>query len=135
MTIVLPCVEQHTSTTPSDADLKMGKTDHAEQILDISASVVRALNYSSPSSTHDPTLRAAVVEELESWNIGSATNGIMKYLEVGLGAAEVSCTIFEHRDVCLYASKFMYPWHYFDLKVVIAVYTAYAESRISHVPC
>lgn len=82
---------EYIGVLPSKMNGKVGDLDHAYEngILDIAASFIRALDYSPPPYSQDPALKAAAVEELESWNVGEALDGFMKYLDMGLAAAEV----------------------------------------------
>ncbi|KZV67270.1 terpenoid synthase [Peniophora sp. CONT] len=94
---------------PSKMNGQPGDLDRAYEdgILDIAASFIRALDYSPPPYSEDLALKAAAVEELQSWNIGDALDGFMKYLDLGLAAAEL-----------------FYPAHDFDLKVIVGICTA-----------
>lgn len=92
---------------PSKATGKASNMEHGEAILNIAANFIRALDYSPPDFPRNPTLRKAVIDELKSWNIGSAADGFLKCADVGTAAAEL-----------------FYPAHEFDLKIVIAICTA-----------
>lgn len=75
---------------PSKANGKASNMEKGDVILGIAASFIRALDYTQPPFPQDPTLKKAVVDELESWNIGPAVDGFMKCVDVGLAAAEVN---------------------------------------------
>ncbi|KAG6844547.1 hypothetical protein H0H87_006031 [Tephrocybe sp. NHM501043] len=92
---------------PSKADGKANKMEHAEEILRIAGEFMRGLDYVPPPFPQDPALRQAVIDELNSWNIGEAADGFMHCVDVGTAAAEL-----------------FYPAHEFDLKIVIAICTA-----------
>ncbi|KAG6876109.1 hypothetical protein C0992_000946 [Termitomyces sp. T32_za158] len=92
---------------PSRADGQASKMDHSEETLRIAGNFMRAIHYNPPPFTQDPTLHKAVIDELLSWNIGGAADGLLKCVDVGVAAAQLS-----------------YPAHEFKLKIVIAVCTA-----------
>ncbi|VDB87317.1 unnamed protein product [Peniophora sp. CBMAI 1063] len=91
--IQLPCSE----AVPSNGDA----------ILQIAAAFIRSLGYSPPPSTRDPILKDAAIKELTSWDLGESLEDVLKYLDVGLGAAEL-----------------FYPSHEFDMKLIMAISTA-----------
>ncbi|KAJ7639232.1 hypothetical protein FB45DRAFT_905031 [Roridomyces roridus] len=104
--------DNHIGVLPSKADAlvwggKLNKVEQGEAILEIAGSFMRALDYHPPPFPQDPALYEAVVNTLESWNIGDAVDGFMKCVDVGVAAAEL-----------------FYPAHEFDLKIVIAIATA-----------
>ncbi|KAG5729149.1 Trichodiene synthase [Termitomyces sp. T112] len=92
---------------PSRADGKASKMEDAEEILKIAGKFMCALEYNPPSFPQDSALRKAVIDELDSWNIGKAADGFLKCVDVGTAAAEL-----------------FYPAHEFDLKIIIAICTA-----------
>ncbi|KZV75179.1 terpenoid synthase [Peniophora sp. CONT] len=98
---------EYIGVLPSQMNGEAGNMDDGNAILDIAASFIRALNYSPPPFPQDPTLKAAAVKELQSWDIGEAADGFMKYLDLGLAGAEL-----------------FYPSHEFELKIVVAICTA-----------
>ncbi|KZV64296.1 terpenoid synthase [Peniophora sp. CONT] len=105
-TLSLPDAE-YIGVLPSKAKSDTIDTEHENAILDIVASFIHGIDYSLPPfSWQDPALKAATVKELQSWGIGEAMNGVMKYLDVGLGAAEL-----------------FYPSHHFELKIIVAIST------------
>jgi hypothetical protein len=81
---------QYIGILPSKANGKASNMENGDVILGIAASFIRALDYSPPPFPQDPALKKAIVDELESWNIGPAVDGFMKCVDVGLAAAEVS---------------------------------------------
>ncbi|KAF8066773.1 isoprenoid synthase domain-containing protein [Lyophyllum atratum] len=104
---VLADDSHYNGVLPSKATGKASNMEHGEQILNIAANFIRGLDYSPPDFPRDPTLRKAVLDELDSWNIGAASDGFLKCADVGTAAAEL-----------------FYPAHEFDLKIVIAICTA-----------
>ena len=80
-----PPISAETKQTASSAS----DMAHTDSILDIAASFIRALNYSPPPFELDPTLKEAAFRELQSWDIGEVPNGVTKYIDLGLAAAEV----------------------------------------------
>lgn len=84
----------HLGVLPSKANGKASNMElNGPKILDIATSCIRALNYKPPPFPHDPVLEKAIVQELESWNIGPAVDGFMKCIDVGIAVAEV-CSFF-----------------------------------------
>ena len=79
----------HVGVLPSKANGKASNMEDGPRILDIAASFIRALDYRPPPFPQDPVLTKAVVQELESWDIGPAVDGFMKCVDVGIAAAEV----------------------------------------------
>ena len=99
-------------------------TDHRAAILDIAASFIRALDYSPPPFDISTALKDAVLRELQSWEVGGTFSTLMKYLDVGLAAAEVGFMLYHvYQQSSSRTLKLFYPSHDFDLKVFMAVYT------------
>ncbi|KAI0031073.1 isoprenoid synthase domain-containing protein [Vararia minispora EC-137] len=107
VTIERPASPDHLGVLPSKANGKASNMEHGDRILDIAKGFIRGLDYSPPPFPQDPVLHAAIVAELEAWNIGEAVDGFMKCVDVGLAAAEL-----------------FYPSHEFDLKIIMAICTA-----------
>ncbi|KZV77247.1 terpenoid synthase [Peniophora sp. CONT] len=103
---ILTTPTEHFGVLPSKANGKASNMDHGDAILDVAASCIRALGYSPPPFTHDPSLKEASVEELRTWNLGEALDDVMKYLDVGLATAEC-----------------FYPSHEADVKVILTICT------------
>ncbi|KAG6909896.1 hypothetical protein DXG01_014710 [Tephrocybe rancida] len=117
---------RYNGVLPSKADGKANKMEHADEILKIAGEFMRALDYVPPPFPQDPVLRQAVIDELESWNIGEAVDGFMKCVDVGTAAAEVrdiSSTV-KYLKSDEGTLQLFYPAHEFDLKIVIAICTA-----------
>lgn len=79
----------HLGVLPSKANGKASNMENGPRILDIAGSFIRALDYKPPPFPQDPELTRAVIQELESWDIGPAVSGFMKCVDVGIAAAEV----------------------------------------------
>ncbi|KAH0585730.1 hypothetical protein H2248_008941 [Termitomyces sp. 'cryptogamus'] len=98
---------EYSGVLPSKADGMASNMEHAEEILTIAGYFMHALDYNPPPFSQDPALRKAVIDELESWNIGKAVDGFLECADVGTTLAEL-----------------FYPTHKFDLKIIIAICTA-----------
>ncbi|VDC01473.1 unnamed protein product [Peniophora sp. CBMAI 1063] len=95
---------------PSKANGQASDMSHGDVILDIAVSTLRALDYSQSNSPwHDPMVKQAAAEEIQSWDLGGAVSGAMKCLGTATNLAELS-----------------YPAHNFDLKVLISICIAVA---------
>lgn len=91
----------HIGIMPSKADAlvwsgKLKKVEQSEVILDIAGGFMRGLDYQPPPFPQDPALYEAVVNTLESWNIGDAVDGFMKCVDVGVAAAEARLLFCTH---------------------------------------
>ncbi|KAG6883516.1 hypothetical protein C0992_008559, partial [Termitomyces sp. T32_za158] len=73
---------------PSRADGQASKMEHAEEILRIADNIMRALEYNPPPISQDPALHKAVIDELRSWNVGKAADGLFKCVDLGVAAAQ-----------------------------------------------
>ncbi|KAG5735145.1 Trichodiene synthase [Termitomyces sp. T112] len=98
---------EYSGVLPSKADGMASNMEHAEEILTIAGHFMHALDYNPPPFSQDPALRKAVIDELESWNIGKAVDGFLECADLGTTLAEL-----------------FYPRHKFDLKIIIAICTA-----------
>ncbi|KAG6847366.1 hypothetical protein H0H93_008649, partial [Arthromyces matolae] len=98
---------KYNGVLPSKADGKANNMEHGQEILRIAGEFIRALDYKQPPFPRDPVLHQAIVDEINSWNIGEAADGFMGCVDVGLAAAEL-----------------FYPSHEFDLKIIMAICTA-----------
>ncbi|KAG5352773.1 hypothetical protein C0989_000546 [Termitomyces sp. Mn162] len=84
---------EYSGVLPSKADGMASNMEHAEEILTIAGHFMHALDYNPPQFSQDPALRKAVIDELESWNIGKAVDGFLECADVGTTLAEVGCSI------------------------------------------
>ncbi|KAG6829532.1 hypothetical protein H0H92_004269 [Tricholoma furcatifolium] len=79
---------KYNGVLPSKANGKASDMAQGEEILRIAGEFIRGLDYVPPPFPQDPALRKAVIDELNSWNIGEAVDGFMHCVDVGTAAAE-----------------------------------------------